>query len=311
MPSVSEPTGVLLMTYGTPATLADVEAYYTHIRRGRAPEPAQLEELIGRYRAIGGSSPLLEISRAQQGGLQELLEVERDRRVLVELGMKHAAPFIEDGVNALIDAGVRHAVGLVLAPHYSALSVGEYISRATAQAGDRLDFAFVEDWHLEPSYIALLADRVREAANTFPAEARGDLDVVFTAHSLPSRILESDDPYPRQLSETAEAIAASVGLERWSIAWQSAGRTSEQWLGPDILEVVRELAAAESRGVIVCPAGFVSDHLEILYDLDVECRTLAQDLGIAWRRTRSPNADPAFLRVLTDVVLDRLSLSAL
>jgi protoporphyrin/coproporphyrin ferrochelatase len=306
---VPESTGVLLMTYGTPATLADVEAYYTHIRRGRPPEPAQLEELIGRYRAIGGSSPLLEISRAQQSGLQELLEAERNGRIHVELGMKHASPFIEDGVDTLIGAGVQRAVGLVLAPHYSSLSVGEYIARVTAAAGDRLPFAFVEDWHLEPSYIALLADRIQEAMSSFPTETHGDLDVVFTAHSLPSRILDSDDPYPRQLRETAEAVAESVGLTRWSTAWQSAGRTSEQWLGPDILGVVRELAAAGSAGVIVCPAGFVSDHLEILYDLDVECRALVQEVGLAYQRTRSPNADPAFLRVLADVALDRLNVS--
>ena len=307
---MSEPTGVLLMAYGTPAALTDVERYYTHIRRGRPPEPARLEELIGRYRAIGGTSPLLEISRAQQAGLQHLLDAECDQRVQVELGMKHAPPFIEDGVNALIDSGARRAVGLVLAPHYSSLSVGEYIARVTEAAGDRLDFMFVEDWHLEPSYIALLADRVREAVGSFPAEAHADLDLVFTAHSLPSRILDSGDPYPQQLRETAEAVAASAGLARWSIAWQSAGRTSEQWLGPDILDVVRELAAAGSRGAIVCPAGFVSDHLEILYDLDVECRAAAADAGLAWRRTRSMNDDPAFLQVLADVVLDRLSVGS-
>jgi protoporphyrin/coproporphyrin ferrochelatase len=306
---VPESTGVLLMSYGTPATLADVEAYYTHIRRGRPPDPAQLEQLIGRYRAIGGSSPLLEISRAQQGGLQSLLEAEHDGPFRVELGMKHADPFIEDAVTTLIDAGVHRVVGLVLAPHYSSLSVGEYISRATAAADDRLDFAFVEDWHLEPSYIALLADRLREAVRSLPSETRHDLDVVFTAHSLPSRILASGDPYPRQLRETAETVAENVGLTRWSTAWQSAGRTSEQWLGPDILEVVRELAAAGSAGMVVCPAGFVADHLEVLYDLDLECRAAAADVGLPWRRTRSPNADPAFLRVLGEVVLDRLSVS--
>jgi len=307
---VSEPTGVLLMAYGTPAALTDVERYYTHIRRGRPPEPARLEELIGRYRAIGGTSPLLEISRAQQAGLQHLLDAERDQRIQVELGMKHAPPFIEDGVNALIDSGMRRAVGLVLAPHYSSLSVGEYIARATEAAGDRLDFMFVEDWHLEPSYIALLADRVREAVRSFPAEAHADLDFVFTAHSLPSRILDSGDPYPQQLRETAEAVAASAGLARWSIAWQSAGRTSEPWLRPDILEVTHELAAAGSKGMIVCPAGFVSDHLEILYDLDVECRAVAANAGLPWQRTRSPNADPVFLEALCDVVIDRLAMAA-
>jgi protoporphyrin/coproporphyrin ferrochelatase len=308
--SVSEPCGVLLMAYGTPATLADVEAYYTHIRHGRPPEPAQLRELIGRYRAIGGSSPLLEISRAQADGLRELLDAERAGRFHVELGMKHAPPFIEDGVRALIAAGADHAVALVLAPHYSTLSVGEYMARARAAAGERLTLAFVEHWHLEPSYIALLADRVRTAVQSFPAEAREELDVIFTAHSLPSRILAEDDPYPRQLRETAAAVARSLGLTRWSIAWQSAGRTSEQWIGPDILQVVRGLASAGSRGAIVCPAGFTSDHLEIIYDLDVECRAVAAQVGLDWRRTESLNADPAFLRVLAGLVLDRSTVMA-
>jgi protoporphyrin/coproporphyrin ferrochelatase len=308
--SVSEPSGVLLMAYGTPATLADVEAYYTHIRRGRPPEPAQLAELIGRYRAIGGSSPLLEVSRAQADGLQEELNAAGEGRFHVELGMKHAPPFIEDGVQALIAAGAQRVLALVLAPHYSPLSVGEYIARARAAAGERLALAFVEHWHLEPSYITLLADRVRAAVGSFPAEAREQLDVIFTAHSLPSRILASDDPYPRQLCETAAAVARSLGLTRWSIAWQSAGRTSEQWLGPDVLQVVRELAGTGSRGAIVCPAGFTSDHLEILYDLDVECRALAVQLGLDWRRTESLNADPAFLRVLADLVLDRSRVTA-
>jgi len=310
MPSVSEQIGVLLMAYGTPATLGDVETYYTHIRRGRPPEPAQLQELIGRYEAIGGSSPLLEVSRAQAAGLQTQLEAKRGDHFQVELGMKHAPPFIEDGVQRLIDAAVQRAVGIVLAPHYSPLSVGEYLARARGAAGEALDLSFVEDWHLASSYIDLLAERVSESLSCFPVEIRDEVDVVFTAHSLPARVSSSDDPYPQQLAETAEAVASTIDLARWSTAWQSAGRTSESWLEPDILEVTRELAAAGSRGMIVCPAGFVADHLEILYDLDIECRSLAAELGLAWQRTSSPNADPVFLEALCDVVSERLAMAA-
>jgi protoporphyrin/coproporphyrin ferrochelatase len=307
---MTEPTGVLLMAYGTPATLADVEPYYTHIRRGRPPSPEMLEELIGRYRAIGGASPLLEICRAQARGLERLLEGRGGRSFHVELGMKHAPPYIEDGVEALLDAGVRRAVGLVLAPHYSVLSIGEYTARAREAAGDRLDLLPVEHWHLEPSFIALLAERVRSCLRSFPADARAELDLVVTAHSLPARIRETDDPYPLQVEQTARAVAKDTGMKRWSVAWQSAGRTPEPWLEPDILEVVRALAEADSSGAIVCPAGFVSDHLEILYDLDLQCRAVAAEVGLAWRRTESPNADPRFLAALSDVVLDRLGAAA-
>ncbi len=302
-------TGVLLMGYGAPATLANVESYYTHIRRGRPPSPELLEELLGRYRAIGGASPLLEICRAQASGLEQLLKAQDERGFRVELGMKHAPPFIEDGVEALLDAGVQRAVALVLAPHYSALSVGEYMSRARDAAGDRLDLLPVEHWHLAPSYIALLAERVRSCLQSFPVDVRDEVDLIVTAHSLPARILETDDPYPSQVQQTAQAIAAKAGMERWSVAWQSAGRTPDPWLGPDILEVVRTLAETGSPGAIVCPAGFVSDHLEILYDLDVECQAVAEEVGLAWRHTESPNADPQFLAALCDVVLDRLSVA--
>lgn len=300
------PEGVLLMAYGTPASLADVESYYTHIRRGRPPGQAQLRELIGRYRAIGGSSPLLEISRAQARGLGEALAAQSGRRFHVELGCKHAPPFIEDAVKALLDAGARHVVGLVLAPHYSALSVGEYVLRAREASGGALDFTFIEDWHLEPAYIELLAGRAGEALNRFPSDVRDDVEIVFTAHSLPARIALSQDPYPMQLPETARAVASEVGHARWSTAWQSAGRTAEPWLGPDVLEVVRNRANTDSAGVIVCPAGFVSDHLEILYDLDVECRQVAATAGVPWRRTASLNADPAFSRALAGLVLNRV-----
>jgi protoporphyrin/coproporphyrin ferrochelatase len=293
------------MAYGTPASLAGVEAYYTHIRRGVPPAPDQLAELVGRYEAIGGSSPLRAISQAQAQGLADELRRRLGRRTPVELGFKHADPFIEDGVRELIAAGVRSAVGLVLAPHYSRLSVGEYRRRAVRAAGTGLELDLVEQWHLAPGYIDLLAERVLDRLGTFSARRRGRIEVVFTAHSLPARILDSGDPYPLQVRETAAAVAARAGLARWSVAWQSAGRTADEWIGPDITRVIRDRAQAGVAGVIACPAGFTSDHLEILYDLDVECRTLARRLGLPFERTASLNDDPAFMAVLAEIVIDR------
>ena len=281
-------TGVLVMAYGTPASPDDVEAYYTHIRRGRPPTPEQLDDLKRRYEAIGGVSPLLSRTRAQVEALARAL----GDGWMVELGQKHAAPFIEDGMRALLDARVSSVVGLVLAPHYSALSVGEYGARASVVGPVRM----IESWHIEPGLVGLLSDRVREALARFPAEA--DVEVLFTAHSLPARVLEMGDPYPEQLRETAEAVAAAGGVERWRVAWQSAGRTPEPWLGPDILEVIHEL----DRDVLVCPVGFVSDHLEVLYDVDIEARRVASERGLRLERTASLNDDPRFIEVLASVV---------
>ena len=276
--------GVLVMAYGTPATPSDIEAYYTHVRRGRPPAPEQLAELRGRYAAIGGTSPLLERTRAQAAGLAAAL----GDGWRVELGMKHAPPFIEDGLAALAGAGVEDVVGLVLAPHYSRLSVGEYAARA---AGARV----VQSWHLASGYVDLLARFVGEVATP-------DSEVVFTAHSLPSRILAEGDPYPSQLHETAAAVAERAGIGRWSVGWQSAGRTPEPWIGPDVLDVLRDRAAHGASHVVVCPAGFVSDHLEVLYDLDVEAAALASELGVGFARTRMPNDDPQFCATPADVV---------
>lgn len=293
--------GVLLMAYGTPATPDDIEAYYTHVRRGRPPTPELLEELRGRYEAIGGTSPLLERTEEQRAGIQAAL----GDGYRVELGMKHAPPFLEDGVAALAAAGVSvdRIVGLVLAPHYSALSVGEYEARAEAAAAEAgLPLTMVRSWHLAPGYLDLLAGFVTKAVADLAVDP---VEVVFTAHSLPERILAMGDPYPDQLFETAKAVAERCGLIRWSVGWQSAGRTPEPWIGPDLLSVLPMLVAAGAAGVVVCPAGFVSDHLEVLYDLDVEARAEAGRLGLAFARTPSPNADPAFCATLAEVIRSR------
>jgi ferrochelatase len=279
---------VLLMAYGSPERAEDLEAYYTDIRRGRPPAPEQLADLRRRYDAIGGLSPLAARTRSQAAGLQRVL----GDGWKVELGLKHASPSIEDGVAALQAAGVADVTSLVLAPHYSALSVGQYLARAGGRA--------IESWYDEPALIALLAARVRAAM----AELDGKrVEVLVTAHSLPQRASTIDDPtYEAQLRRTGELVAGAAGLASWRIAWQSAGRTPEPWIGPDILDVIRGLPAEGYDAVVVCPAGFTSDHLEVLYDIDVEARAVAAGAGLALARTASLNDDPAFLALLADLV---------
>jgi ferrochelatase len=288
------PVGVLLMAYGTPASPDDVEAYYTHIRRGRPPTPEQVADLRRRYDAIGGVSPLLARTQAQVAAVQAAL----GQGFVCALGQKHTSPFIADGLAALVEASVSSVVGVVLAPHYSALSVGEYHQKVLAAVGGAaagaggLDYRPVESWHLEPGLIDLLAERVR-------AVLTPDAVVLFTAHSLPARVREMGDPYPAQLAETAAAVASAVGLDegRWQVAWQSAGRTPEPWLGPDILDVI---AGLDAPAVVVCPVGFTSDHLEVLYDVDIEARRAAESKGMRLARTASLNE--AVAPVLADVI---------
>jgi protoporphyrin/coproporphyrin ferrochelatase len=295
---LAEKAAVLVMAYGTPQRLEDVEAYYTDIRRGRPPPPELLKELTERYRAIGGS-PLLDITRAQARGLQDRLGI--DCRV----GQKHAPPFIADAVRAIAAGDVERVAGLVLAPHYSKMGVGDYESRARRAAGaigwtGRLEV--IPSWHLEPGYIAWLARAVEDALSELSVPARERGVVIFSAHSLPARILQAGDPYATQLRETAEAVAAEARLEHFVTGWQSAGRTKDPWLGPDVLELVEKLAGDGVPGIVVCACGFVADHLEVLYDLDIEAARLAASLGTEFARTAMPNDDPEFLDALAGVV---------
>lgn len=292
--------GVLVMAYGTPASLDEVEAYYTDIRGGRTPSRELIDELTARYRAIGGRSPLLEITRAQAAGIQERLG-----GIDSYVGQKHAAPSIPDAVRAMAADGVEEAVGLVLAPHYSDMSVGDYERRARAtalEANWKGTFHMIPSWHVEPGFIDLLASRVQAAFASISEPIRPQTVVVFTAHSLPTTIVEAGDPYPEQLRATAQHVAIAAGLQNWQIGWQSAGRTSVPWLGPDLLEVMVDLAATGTPAIVVCPCGFVADHLEVLYDVDIEAAGLAMDLDIEMTRTASPNDDPAFLDVLASIV---------
>ena len=298
--SGSSRIGLVVMAYGTPRTPEEIEPYYTHIRRGRPPTPELLADLTARYDAIGGISPLARLTEAQCAALQRELDSRQPDRWTVVLGQKHAAPFIEDAVATLSEAHITEAVGLVLAPHYSGFSVGEYQRRASESGEEHgVRLHAIEQWHLEPTYLEFLTDAVRDALAPMPERTT----VLFTAHSLPERVLV-DDPYPEQLAESARIVADRLGISSWSIAWQSAGRTPEPWRGPDVLDELRRIADEGSAdGVIVCAQGFTSDHLEVLYDLDIEARGVADDLGLTFGRTRSLNDDTAVLSALADRVI--------
>lgn len=312
----SAPVGVLLMAYGTPNSPDEVEPYYTDVRGGRPPTPQLLAELQQRYRRVGGRTPLLDISRAQAAGLQQALDAEYPGRYRVYLGMKHWHPFLEEPVRQMARDGVREAVAIALAPHYSRMSIGGYIERiekAQAKLAQEHEppipttrFTYVESWHDEPHFWQALETQVREALERkFPDDAPEAVFVVFTAHSLPQRILEWNDPYPRELLATASGVANLLDLprDRWDFAYQSAGRTPEPWLGPDILSKIRELAQRGETSVLICPVGFISDHLEILYDIDIECQQLASELGIHLERIDMLNARPSLIAALKAVTL--------
>ena len=294
-------TAVMLMGYGTPRTPADILPYYTDIRRGHPPTDQQLADLTARYEAIGGISPLAQRTDAQRRAVQTALDRLANGKYYVTLGMKHAAPFIEESVDDLAAQGFRRVVGMVLAPHYSAFSIGQYLDRLTVAAAEhRIAVTGIESWAIEPAFIEFVAAEVRSKLAAMP----GDTRVLFTAHSLPERILETDDPYPSQLQATAQCVASTLGLDNWGVAWQSAGRTPEPWLGPDILIAIDELATdGRTRGVLVSAVGFVADHLEVLYDLDIEASRRAAGHGLTFARTACVNDDPAVMAALAARVI--------
>jgi ferrochelatase len=276
---------VILMAYGSPTELSDIRAYLEDIRGGRPVSDAAVEELTERYRGIGGRSPLDDVTEAQRAALEKELELP------VFVGMKHWRPRIAEAADRAVSGGADTVVGIVLAPHYSKLSVEGYRERLQEGLSGRAELRFVESWHTHEPYIGVLADRVRGA----------QAHVVFTAHSLPARILDEGDPYRDQLLETSRLIAERAGLDSWSFAFQSESRTGEPWLGPDILDELDSLKARGVERVLVCPIGFVSDHLEILWDLDVEARERAAELGLELERIESLNDDPAFVQGLADL----------
>ncbi|HEY5026139.1 MAG TPA: ferrochelatase [Acidimicrobiales bacterium] len=306
-----KPVGVLVMAHGTPRSLDELPDFYTEIRRGSPPPPELLADLERRYRSIGGTSPLNERTAAQVEGIGLALDTRAPGRFVVAAGAKFAPPRIEQAVGQLGRADVGRMIGLVLAPHYSVASVGDYARRARSAAealgpdeGGPIEVEMIDHWYAAPGFVSLMARRVRGAVDMLAPEARTGATVVFTAHSIPARLVDDGDPYEAQVRASAAAIAAAAGLARWSVAWQSAGRTADAWLGPDVRDVITALAGSGAPAVVVCPVGFVSDHLEVLYDLDVEACAVAGEAGIAFARTASLNDDPEFCDVLAGVVLD-------
>jgi len=286
-------SAVVLMAYGSPERLTDVPAYYADIRGGRPIAPEHLADLVERYRRLGieDSSPLNAITEQTRAALEGELGLP------AFTGMKHWTPRIADAAEAAVSAGAEQIVGLVLAPHYSALSIAGYREQLERALAGRADLRFVERWHDEPGFVDLLAARVRGA----------DAHVVFTAHSLPARIIEAGDPYRDQLLETSRLVAGAAGLSAWSFSFQSESPTGEPWLGPDILDHLESLHRQGVESVLVCPVGFVSDHLEIRWDLDVEAQEKAAELGLRLERIEMPNADPGFVKTLAGIVERALS----
>jgi ferrochelatase len=287
---------VLLMAYGGPENLDEVEPYLLDVRGGRPTKAELVEEIRGRYAKIGGRSPLRELTEAQAAGLARAL----GPRFPTFVGMRHWHPYIKETVDRIAAEGHRRLVGIVMAPHYSAMSVGAYEKKLLEAAAGRLEPVLVQRWGDHPKFIAAVASRVRETLARFPAPGR--VQVLFTAHSLPERILANGDRYPDELRASAAAVAGAVGLEAWHFAFQSAGATPEPWLGPEAGSVIKKLAAAGHDAFLIVPIGFVCDHVEVLYDVDIEYRRLAQELGVRLERTTSLNADPMLIATLEDLV---------
>lgn len=302
--------GVLVMSYGTPESLDQIESYYTHIRRGHAPSKEQLKELTDRYEAIvGGVFPLRANTDNQVAALQATLNQMnpyQDKRFVCYQGLKHASPFIEDGVEAMAKDEIKEAIGIVLAPHYSVMSIGGYIKRAETKAAELgITMKFVKSYHLHPKLLEALSQRVSAKLEQFveAGALREKVRVLFSAHSLPARVIEMGDPYQDQLLETSRAVAEKAGVESWQFTWQSAGRTAEPWLGPDILDTLRDLSQEQVEDVLVAPIGFVSDHLEVLYDLDIEAKVIAKELDMRLERIDSLNTDSLYMETLGDCIL--------
>jgi ferrochelatase len=296
---------IILMAYGSPSKEVDIEPYYTHIRGGRKPTQDELENLKSRYKMIGGRSPLFEITESTAKKLEHRL----DKETRVYAGMKHWHPFISEVFdNEISRDGITELTAIALAPHYSKMSIGGYqdaVRKANEAHGNKIILKFLDNWHLDPVFIKKWNEKIKMAYQSkFRETERGEIFFLFTAHSLPERILGWNDPYKDQLIETMKRLAQELGLEekQYGFAFQSAGHTSEPWLGPDILEKIQELVSKGWKNILVAPIGFVSDHLEILFDIDVEAKDLANKFGIDLERTESFNDSDDFIDVLESVV---------
>lgn len=311
MPLTKQPIGVLLMAYGGPESLSDIAGYLTDIRDGRTTTPAVLSEITRNYEAIGGRSPIAALTRLQADGVERVLNPPGETaQFRVYVGMRHWSPWIEDTVGQMSADGITRSVSMVLAPHYSGMSIARYqakIADGLAMYRTSIEFANVNSYHTAPGLINALSDRVRAGIARWPESERDSVHVIFSAHSLPERIIRAGDPYDAQVHETAQLIAdrAGVPADRWSWSYQSAGRSPEPWLGPTYPNHLADLASRGVRNVVSVPVGFVSDHVEILYDIDIEAQRIAASLGMHLERPPSLNDDPGFLKQLATIVSDR------
>ncbi|EGA6437486.1 ferrochelatase [Listeria monocytogenes] len=308
---MTKKVGLLVMAYGTPYKDEDIERYYTDIRHGHKPSEEMIADLRGRYHAIGGLSPLAKITEAQAYGLEKALNDSQDEvEFKAYIGLKHIEPFIEDAVEAMHKDGIEEAISIVLAPHYSSFSVEAYNKRAK-DAADKIggpSIKAINDWYKQPKFIQMWADRINETAKQIPADELLDTVLIVSAHSLPEKIKQHNDPYPDQLQETADFIFEKVVVPHYALGWQSEGKTGEPWLGPDVQDLTRELYGQEKyKHFIYTPVGFVAEHLEVLYDNDYECKVVTDEVGAAYHRPPMPNADPEFLEVLRTVVWEKYS----
>lgn len=306
--------GVLVMAFGSPCDAEEIEDFYTRIRRGTPPSPEELADLAARYETIGGTSPLAAVSQAQRAEIAHMLGHKIDRDLPVVLGQMYAPPFIEDALQQLADQDVTHMVAVVLSPHFCAASIGGYLARANeARLRHGIEMTSIEHWHLLPPLLEFLTGAVAEARSSVPEHHV----VLFSAHSLPERLLV-DDPYPDELARSAEALAKMSGLvpsdsagegeSSWELCWQSAGRSGGPWRGPDVADSIRSTVTDRgAQGIVVCPQGFSADNLEILYDIDIVARAVADELGVAFARTRMPNADRGVMSGIAGLIAARLA----
>lgn len=298
--------GLLVMAYGTPTKEEEIEPYYTHIRHGRKPEPEALQDLVDRYKAIGGVSPLAKITEDQANALAaKLNDMQDDVEYKVYIGLKHIAPFIEDAVEAMAQDGIKEAVSIVLAPHYSTFSVKSYNTRAAEEAANHgITMSSVVDWYREPGFIQFWADGIKAIYDGMSEEEQEKAVVIVSAHSLPEKIMQNGDPYPEQLQATAQLISEATGITNYETGWQSEGNTPDPWLGPDVQDLTRDLYHEKGyRSFIYAPVGFVADHLEVLYDNDYECKVVCDEVGAKYYRPEMPNVAPEFIETLADVIL--------
>lgn len=309
---MKEVRGLLVMAYGTPYKEEDIERYYTHIRHGRKPSQEHLDDLTERYRAIGGISPLAKMTEAQAHALcARLNEVQDEVEYKVFIGLKHIEPFVEDAVEAMVKEGITEAVSIVLAPHFSTFSIKSYNGRAKEAAeklGGTLNITSVEAWYDEPKFIEFWKNAVNGELAKMTEEERANACLIVSNHSLPEKIKLAGDPYEEQLIETARLIEEASDIVNVEVGWQSAGKTPEPWLGPDVQDLTKELFEQKGyKAFIYTPVGFVTEHLEVLYDNDIECKVVCDEIGASYYRPTMPNTHPLFIDAMVDAINKKLA----